>query len=86
MDFDRSSMPKLMREQADKMVGVKVKGKGTDEVKLEHFDFCVESTNKTLKMNLASAPSKIAWLISCRTYELLRNLIENCSKLLHYIR
>lgn len=87
MDFDRACMPIAIRSQVDKMVGVKLKGKGmTDQVKLEHFDFCVESANKSLKQNLMSAPSKLAWLVACRTKELFDNIRESLDGCLHFSR
>ena len=82
------SMPKCIREDVDKMVGESVKDKGPDKEgkKLEHYDFCVENINKNLKMNLTSAPSKVAWVISCRAKEFFDKVFKNTDTWLHFSR
>ena len=69
----------------------KVEGKGCDkdggEYNIgEHFDFVVENTNKKLKKNLSWAPTKMSWMIACRTMELFSNSCQKLNKLIHFDR
>ena len=78
MDIDRVSMPEYMREQSDKLVGIKVEGKGCDKLEEpnigENFYFCVEAVNKSIKANLHWAPSQWTWMVACRTFSVFVEL------------
>ena len=89
MDFDVSLMPEYMWNEFSGYIGVRVDGKGLDEDETglgEHFDFCVENINKKLKASLNWAPTNIAWLVACRTYDFYIALTKKLLKWTSIVR
>ena len=82
MDYDMACMPEYMWSLVSNTIGVKVQSRGgaDDDDTAENYDFCVENINKNLKDSLSWAPSKMTWLIACRTYNLCVSLSKKASK------
>ena len=82
MDYDMACMPEYMWNTVSNTIGVKVQGRGgvDDDDTAENYDFCVEDINKKLKNSMSWAPSKMTWLIACRTYNLCVSLSKKACK------
>ena len=79
-DFDMACMPDYMWKTVSNTIGVKVNGKGETGDVAENFDFIVKDVNKKLESTLSWAPTKIMWIIACRTYNLCVSLSKKVSK------
>ena len=82
MDFDAACMPEYMWKTVSQTIGVRVHGRGAieEEGNAENFDFCVEDINKKIKNSLSWAPTKMTWVIACRTFDLCVALSKKVSK------